>query len=113
MSGVAGRLVFLSPGAHARFKLIDTQPKLLPGDLARQLLPGTFEHALNHLIDDELDLTGFEGRYQNNVTGAPDYPPGVLLKIVLAGYAHGVISSLGIERLCHENVPNRPSQCRG
>jgi hypothetical protein len=33
----------------ARYKHIDTSPRLLPVDLARQLLPGTFEHALNHL----------------------------------------------------------------
>ena len=31
----------------ARYKHIDTSPRLLPVDLARQLLPGTFEHALN------------------------------------------------------------------
>jgi hypothetical protein len=35
----------------ARYKHIDTQPKFLAVDLARQLLPGTFEHALNYLID--------------------------------------------------------------
>jgi hypothetical protein len=33
----------------ARYKHIDTNPRFLPVDLARQLLPGTFEHALNHL----------------------------------------------------------------
>lgn len=35
----------------ARYKTIDTSPKFLPVDLSRQLLPGTFEHALNHLLD--------------------------------------------------------------
>ncbi|MCY7380456.1 MAG: hypothetical protein LH467_14100, partial [Gemmatimonadaceae bacterium] len=29
----------------ARYKYIDTNPRFLPVDLARQLLPGTFEHA--------------------------------------------------------------------
>ena len=32
----------------ARYKYIDTQPKFLPVDLAQQLHPGTFEHALNY-----------------------------------------------------------------
>ena len=41
----------------ARYKRIDTSPKFLPVDLSRQLLPGTFEHALNYLIDNELDLS--------------------------------------------------------
>ena len=44
----------------ARYKTIDTSPKLLPIDLSCQLPPGTFEHALNHLIDHELDLSGLE-----------------------------------------------------
>ena len=29
----------------ARYTHIDTNPRFLPVDLARQLLPGTFEHA--------------------------------------------------------------------
>ena len=42
----------------ARYKQIDTSPRFIAVDLERQLLPGTFEHALNHLIDRELDLSG-------------------------------------------------------
>ena len=34
-----------------RYKPIDTGMKLLPIDLSRQLLPGTFEHAVSHLVD--------------------------------------------------------------
>ena len=30
----------------ARYKHIETGPRLVPVDLARQLLPGTFEHAV-------------------------------------------------------------------
>lgn len=47
----------------ARYKRIDTSPRFLAADLERHLLPGTFEHALNHLIDHELDLSGFDTRY--------------------------------------------------
>jgi hypothetical protein len=67
----------------ARYKQIDTQPKLLPVDLLGQLLPGTFEHALHHLVEHELDLSHFDARFQNDGTGAPAYPPGLLLKVVL------------------------------
>ena len=67
----------------ARYEHIDTNPKFLPVDLARQLMPGTFEHALSHLIDHELDLSGFGARYKNDNGGAPAYPPAMLLKIVL------------------------------
>ena len=55
----------------ARYKHIDTGPRLLPVDLSRQLLPGTFEHALNHLLDHELDLSHFDAHYRNDETGAP------------------------------------------
>jgi transposase len=88
----------------ARFKHIDTQPKFLPVDLARQLLPGTFEHAVHHLVEHGLDLTPFEARFRNDATGAPAYPPALLLKVVLAAYAHGVVSSRGIAQLCREHV---------
>lgn len=42
----------------ARYKYIDTQPRLVPVDLARQFLLGTFEHAMNHLLDRAIDLSG-------------------------------------------------------
>ena len=40
----------------ARCKHIDTSPRFLAVDLEAQLLPGTFEHALNHLLDREIAL---------------------------------------------------------
>ncbi|MGH8633809.1 MAG: IS1182 family transposase, partial [Burkholderiales bacterium] len=59
----------------ARYKIIDTNPRLLPVDLSKQLLPGTFEHALNHLLDHEVDLSSFDARYGNDESGASAYPP--------------------------------------
>ena len=47
----------------ARYKPIDTSPRFLAVDLGKQLLPGTFEHALCWLIDHEIDLSGFDSRY--------------------------------------------------
>ncbi len=67
----------------ARYKPIDTSPRFLAVDLDRQLLPGTFGHALGHLIDHELDLGGFDARYRNDKTGAPAFLPGMRLKVVL------------------------------
>jgi hypothetical protein len=43
----------------ARYKHIDTSPRFLAVDLQRQLIPGTIEHALNHLLNHEIDLTHF------------------------------------------------------
>lgn len=96
---------FPSPAAAMpRYKFIDPQPKLIPVDLSRQLLPGTFEHALNHLLDHAIDLSSFDARFHNDDTGAPAYPPGLLLKVVLAAYGHGIVSSRGIERACQDHV---------
>ncbi len=88
----------------ARYKYIDTNPKFLPVDLARQLLPGTFEHALDHLLEHALDLSRFDARFRNDATGAPAYPPAVLLKVVLFAYARGIVSSRAIARACTEHV---------
>jgi transposase len=88
----------------ARYKPIDTNPRFLPVDLARQLLPGTFEHALNHLLDHERDLSHFDARFRNDETGATAYPPAMLLKVVLFAYAQGIVSSRGIARACEEHV---------
>ena len=88
----------------ARYKCIDTNPQFLSVDLARQLLPGTFEHALNHLLDHEVDLAHFDARFRNDTTGAPAYPPAMLLKVVLFAYSQGIVRSRAIERVCQEHV---------
>ena len=88
----------------ARYKQIDTSPKFLPVDLSRQLLPGTFEHALNHLLDHELDLSGMDERFCNEAIGAPAYPPATLLKLILFAYSRGIVSSRGIEEACRNHV---------
>jgi transposase len=88
----------------ARYKHIDTSPRFLAVDLQRQLLPGTFEHAMNHLIDNALDLSSFDVRFKNDLTGAAAYPPAMLLKVVLFAYSMGIVSSRSIERACREHV---------
>ena len=88
----------------ARYKVIDTSPRFLAVDLRQQLVAGTFEHALDWLVDHELDLTGFDKHYRNDTNGAPAYPPAMLLKVVLFAYARGMISSRQIERACREQV---------
>ena len=88
----------------ARYKYIDTNPRFLAVDLAKQLLPGTFEHAIHHLLEHAIDLSAFDERFQNDTTGATAYPPKMLLQVVLCAYAHGIVSSRGIERACREHV---------
>ena len=87
-----------------RFKVVDYSPRFLPVDLSRQLLPGTFEYALHHLLDHEIDLSEIESRYCNDEVGAAAYAPRILLKIVLLAYSHGIVSSRGMEAACRNNV---------
>ena len=84
----------------ARDKSLDTNPQVLRVDFARQLLPGTVEHALNHLLDHEVDLAHFDARFRNDTTGAPAYPPAMLLKVVLFANSQGIVRSRAIERVC-------------
>jgi hypothetical protein len=49
--------------------------------LDRQLIPSSFEHTVNYLID-QFDLSRFDAAFHNDQLGAPAYPPDVMLKIV-------------------------------
>ena len=89
----------------ARYKPYSyAQGKFIPIHFDRQILPGTFEYTLNHLIDHELDLSLFDRRFNNDATGATAYDPRILLKIVLFAYSRGIVSSRKIEQACLENV---------
>jgi len=89
----------------ARYKHYDySQGKFIPIQFDRQILPGTFEYTLHYLIDNEIDLSIFEVRYENDKTGAPAYDPAILLKIILYAYSRGIISSRKIAQACEENI---------
>jgi transposase len=89
----------------AKYKDYDySQGKFIPLNFDKQILPGTFEHTLHYLIDNEIDLSAFDLRYKNDETGAPAYDPRILLKIVLYAYSKGITSSRKIADCCNENV---------
>jgi hypothetical protein len=56
-----------------RFKTPDYGLKMIPVDFAQQVLPGTFEFALCHLVDHVLDLSTLRSRYTNDASGAPAF----------------------------------------
>ena len=88
----------------ARYKIVDRSPRFLPVILDAQLMSGSFEYALDYLIDHQLDMSALDRRYRNDDTGSTAYDPRVLLKIILLAYSRGMISSRSIERACRENV---------
>jgi transposase len=87
-----------------RFKTPDYGLKMIPVDFSAQVLPGSFEFALCHLVDRELDLSALRERFCNDASGAPAFDPAVLLKIVLLGYSRGLCSSRTIAAACVQNV---------
>jgi len=89
----------------ARYKSYSyAQGKFIPVHFEKQIIPGTFEYSLNHLVDHELDLSIFDERYRNEETGASAYDPRILLKIILFAYSRGIVSSRRIAQACEENI---------
>jgi len=89
----------------ARYKRYDyKQSLMIPVSLEDQLMPGTLEFAIHTLVESRLDMSVFDGNYQNDAVGRSAYDPKILLKVVLLGYSRGLISSRAIERACCENV---------
>jgi transposase len=88
-----------------RFKPYDyAQGLMVPLNLEAQLPPGTLEHALHHLIERRVADDWFEELYANEETGRPAYSPKLLLKVILLGYARGLLGSRRLELACRENV---------
>ena len=84
----------------ARYKNLDrSQGRFLTVNLAEQLLPNTFEFALDYLID-RLDLGSFDVAFHHDQTGAPAYPPAVMLKVIFYCYSKGINTSRHIEQAC-------------
>lgn len=79
------------------------QGMMIPVRFEEQILPGSFEETLNHVVN-EMDLSIFIERYNNDFLGAPAYDPRILLKIILLAYSKGIYYSRRIEKACKENV---------
>ena len=88
----------------ARYKPGERNGLFISVVLEEQILPGTFEFALHHIVDNELDLSALDQQFDNDATGASAYDPRVMLKVVLLAYSRGMISSRSIARACEQNV---------
>jgi transposase len=87
-----------------RYNPVDRSPRFLPVVLADQNQPGTFEFALDHLVDHELALSALDAKFRNDEVGASAYDPRVMLKIVLLAYSRGLVSSCSIAHACLHHV---------
>ncbi len=84
---------------------------MVPVTPEEQFLEGSLEYALHHLIEERIDEGWFEDLYANDELGRPAYSPKLLLKVILLGYARGIIGSRRLERACKENVTFMALSC--
>ena len=82
----------------------DDETRLISVHFKAQLQRGSFEYALNHLIENKVDLTGFDALYKNDYEGRPAYHPALLLKIVLFASSRGITSRREIEWYCRHSA---------
>ena len=80
------------------------QGQFITVDFQSQIREGTFEYALNYIIDNELDFSEFEADFKNEETGAPAYDPRIMLKIIFYAYSLGIIHSRKIAKECEVNI---------
>ena len=89
----------------AKYKPYDySQSVMIPLSLEEQLVPGTLEYAIHHIIEHRFDSSCFNERFSNDEVGRHAINPKILLKIILLAYSRGMISSRPIERACRENI---------
>ena len=87
-----------------RYRGNEPQDIMVPVCLNEQLLAGTIEHAIDWIIDYEIDTSRFDELYHNDETDRPAYDPKALLKIVPVGYSRGMVSSRHIEKACRTTI---------
>ena len=85
----------------ANHQLYDYKQSVIgPIFLEDQLLPGTLEYAIHYIVEERLDMGVFNARYNNDKTGRKSIDPKLLLKVVLYGYARGMIPFRSLEYAC-------------
>ena len=82
------------------------QGLLLPSDMRDWLPEGHLAHHVSDLVDG-LDLTAFYAPYEGDGRRKSPYEPRMMLKVLIYGYATGVLSSRGMARRLEEDVAFR------
>ncbi len=82
------------------------QGLLLPSDMRDWLPEGHLAHHVSDLVEG-LDLTAFYAPYEGDGRRKSPYEPRMMLKVLIYGYATGVVSSRGLARKLEEDVAFR------
>ena len=102
------------------YDLLDRDQVPLYGESLRQAVAGEAEVLALDAAVERLDFAALEAQYPR--VGPPGYPPQVLFKVLVYGYALGVRASRDLERACrldlafrflaHGLVPDHATLCR-
>lgn len=79
---------------------------LLPPSVSEWLPEGHLAHFISDAVD-VLDLQAFHARYEGDGRRNTPFDPAMLVKVVVYGYANGVVSSRQVARKLHEDVAFR------
>lgn len=97
--------VLRQTGMPARYVIVDREtPLLLPPDL-RDWVPA--DHLVHFIIDAVAELDLRAARVNERGSGSEQYPPAMMLGLLVYSYATGVFGSRRIEQSTHENVAVR------
>lgn len=80
------------------------QGMFIPVSFEEQIIPGTIEYAIYDIVENYIDTSSLDKKFNNDVTGRKAYSPKTLIKIILLAYAKGIMFSRRIESACKTNI---------
>jgi transposase len=94
-------------GSGKVFRAYDPDQVLLMAPVLQEWVPeGDVAHFVADLVEDALDLGPIYASYVEE-RGYPPYDPRLMVKLLVYGYAHGVVSSRKLERATYRDVAVR------
>jgi len=95
-------------GAEKTFRVYDPEQVLMMAPSLRDWVPdGDLAHFVSDLVESAaLDLSAIYASYEQE-RGFPPYDPRLMVKLLIYGYANGVVSSRKLERATYRDVAVR------
>ncbi len=91
-------------GAEKTFRPYDPEQVLLLAPVLQEWVPeGDLAHFVSDLVETALELEPIYAAYEEE-RGYPPYDPRLMVKLLIYGYATGVVSSRKLEALTHRDV---------
>ena len=94
-------------GEQKTFRAYDPDQVLLISPVVQEWVPeGDLAHFVSDLVESALDLSPIYASYEGE-RGYPPYDPRLMLKLLVYGYANGVMSSRKLEAATYRDVAVR------